>query len=66
MLAFLALVTVGLLGGLHATEFRILTDQATPVMQGRYLLPLLPLFGLAPRPRSPCCRARAARPRPAC
>ena len=47
VLAFLGLVTVGLLGGLHTTEFRILTDQALPVMQGRYLLPLLPLFGLS-------------------
>ena len=47
VLAFLALCVVGLLGGLHATEYRILTDQAAPTMQGRYLLPLLPLLGLA-------------------
>ena len=47
LLAFFVLVAVGLLGGLHATEFRILTDQAAPIMQGRYLLPLLPLFGLS-------------------
>ncbi len=44
---FLVLVTAGLLGGLHATEFRIMAGQGIPVMQGRYLLPLLPLLGLS-------------------
>ncbi len=44
---FLGLAAVGLLGGLHATEFRIMADQGVPVMQGRYLLPLLPLLGLS-------------------
>jgi 4-amino-4-deoxy-L-arabinose transferase-like glycosyltransferase len=45
--AFLALVTVSLLGGLHLTEYRILADQGSVFNQGRYLLPLLPLLGLA-------------------
>lgn len=47
VLVFLGLGAAGLLGGLHATEFRIMADQGIPVMQGRYLLPLLPMFGLA-------------------
>ena len=46
-IAFLLLAALGLLGGLHATEYRIMSDQATPLIQGRYLLPLLPLFGVA-------------------
>lgn len=45
--AFLVLVALSLLGGLHLTEYRILADQNTVFNQGRYLLPLLPLLGLA-------------------
>ncbi len=45
--AFLVLVALSLLGGLHLTEYRILSDQNMVFNQGRYLLPLLPLLGLA-------------------
>jgi O-antigen/teichoic acid export membrane protein len=57
--AFLALVAIGLLAGLHYTEYRQLKGGASNFFQGRYLLPLAPLAGLAltralqwlPRPR---------------
>jgi hypothetical protein len=45
--AFLVLVALSLLGGLHLTEYRILADQNTVFNQGRYLLPLLPLLAAA-------------------
>jgi 4-amino-4-deoxy-L-arabinose transferase-like glycosyltransferase len=45
--AFLVLVPLSLLGGLHLTEYRILADQNVVFNQGRYLLPLLPLLGLS-------------------
>jgi 4-amino-4-deoxy-L-arabinose transferase-like glycosyltransferase len=45
--AFLVLVALSLLGGLHLTEYRILADQNTVFNQGRYLLPLLPLLAIA-------------------
>lgn len=45
--AFLGLIVLSVLGGLHATEYRILQAQGTPFMQGRYLLPLLPVLGVA-------------------
>lgn len=44
---FLALVALAVLGGLHAAEYKVLTEQATRLNQGRYLLPLLPLLGVA-------------------
>jgi hypothetical protein len=57
--AFLALVVIGLFAGLHYTEYRQLKGGASNFFQGRYLLPLAPLAGLAltralrwlPRPR---------------
>lgn len=45
--AFVALVAISLLAGLHATEYQVLSSQGTTFNQGRYLLPLLPLLGLA-------------------
>jgi hypothetical protein len=47
ILAFLALALVGLLGGLHLTDYRSIIAGQGPVLQGRYLLPMLGLFGLA-------------------
>lgn len=44
--AFLGLVSLSLLGGLHLTEYRML-GQGSSFNQGRYLLPLLPVLGLA-------------------
>jgi hypothetical protein len=40
-------VVLVLLAGLHWTEFRTLVSGTGPFNQGRYLLPLTPLFGLA-------------------
>jgi hypothetical protein len=59
IVAFLALVVVGLFAGLHLTEYRQIKAGAVNFFQGRYLLPLAPLAGLAltrtlqwlPRPR---------------
>jgi len=45
--AFLALVALGLLAGLHAAEYKVFSEQGTILNQGRYLLPLVPLLGLA-------------------
>jgi 4-amino-4-deoxy-L-arabinose transferase-like glycosyltransferase len=45
--AFFALVALALLGGLHWTEYRLLLAAGGPFSQGRYLLPLVPLAGLA-------------------
>ena len=47
VVAFLALVVAALLAGLHWTEFRTLVGGAGPFNQGRYLLPLVSLFGAA-------------------
>lgn len=44
---FFAIVALGLLGGLHWTEYRLLVAVGGPFSQGRYLLPLIPLAGLA-------------------
>jgi 4-amino-4-deoxy-L-arabinose transferase-like glycosyltransferase len=46
LLGFFGLAAVGLLGGLHWAEYRVLTSQGTNFNQGRYLLPLLPLLGV--------------------
>jgi hypothetical protein len=45
--SFFAVVALGLLGGLHWTEYRLLVAVGGPFSQGRYLLPLVPLAGLA-------------------
>jgi 4-amino-4-deoxy-L-arabinose transferase-like glycosyltransferase len=47
VLAFLALVSVTLLAGLHWTEFKMLTSGLGPFNAGRYLLPLAGIAGLA-------------------
>ncbi len=47
VLAFLALVAVTLLAGLHWTEFKMLTGGQGPFNAGRYLLPLAGIAGLA-------------------
>ena len=47
VLAFLALVCVTLLAGLHWTEFKMLTSGRGPFNAGRYLLPLVGIAGLA-------------------
>jgi 4-amino-4-deoxy-L-arabinose transferase-like glycosyltransferase len=56
--SFLGLVALALVGGLHLTEYRILSGQNAVFNQGRYLLPLLPLLGLAA-----ACAISLARPR---
>jgi hypothetical protein len=47
MLAFFALVLVALLGLLHITEYRSIIAGKGPILQGRYLLPVIGLLGLA-------------------
>lgn len=44
---FLLLIAATLLAGLHWTDFHNVTTGAGPFMQGRYVLPLAPLFGAA-------------------
>ena len=56
---YLGVVALSLLAGLHYTEYRLLLSTGGPSSQGRYLLPLMPLAGVAaacaltlvPRPR---------------
>jgi hypothetical protein len=47
LLAFYALTLIGLLGLLHITEFRSIISGGGQFMQGRYIYPLIGLFGLA-------------------
>jgi hypothetical protein len=47
LVAFFALTAACLLGGLHLTEYRSMIAGNGPVIQGRYALPLIALFGLA-------------------
>ena len=47
LIGFFAVALVGLLLGLHLTEYRSLIAGQGPILQGRYLLPVLGLFGLA-------------------
>ncbi len=47
LMAFFALAVVALLLGLHLTEYRSLINLGGPFLQGRYLLPVVGLFGLA-------------------
>ena len=47
LIAFFALASVSLLAGLHLTEYRSIIAGNGPVIQGRYALPLIGLFGLA-------------------
>jgi 4-amino-4-deoxy-L-arabinose transferase-like glycosyltransferase len=47
LIAFFALALAALLLGLHVTEYRSIIADSGPVIQGRYALPLVALFGLA-------------------
>jgi 4-amino-4-deoxy-L-arabinose transferase-like glycosyltransferase len=47
LLAFFGLALIALLVGLHVTDYRAIIAGQAAVIQGRYLLPVLPLFGLA-------------------
>lgn len=47
VLAFFALTAAALLVGAHWIEFRSVADGNGTVMQGRYLLPLMPIAGVA-------------------
>jgi 4-amino-4-deoxy-L-arabinose transferase-like glycosyltransferase len=45
--AFFALALFCLVAGLHWVEYKTVIESGLPFMQGRYLFPLLPLFGVA-------------------
>ena len=47
LVAFFALFAAVLLFGLHLTEYRSIINGQGPILQGRYILPLSGLFGLA-------------------
>jgi hypothetical protein len=47
LLGFLAIALIALLGGLHVTDYRSLINGQGRVLQGRYLLPVIGLLGLA-------------------
>ena len=47
LIGFFATALVALLFGLHLTEYRSLIAGQGPILQGRYLLPVLGLLGLA-------------------
>jgi hypothetical protein len=47
LVAFFAVAIVCLLFILHWAEFNIITLESIPFIQGRYILPLIPLFGAA-------------------
>ena len=47
LVAFFALAVAALLFGLHYTEYRSIVYGVGPILQGRYILPLAGLFGLA-------------------
>ena len=47
LLGFLAIALIALLGGLHLTDYRSLVSGQGPALQGRYLLPVIGLLGLA-------------------
>ena len=47
LLAMFAVAFVSLVFGLHLTEYRSIIAGVGPILQGRYLLPLIGLFGLA-------------------
>jgi 4-amino-4-deoxy-L-arabinose transferase-like glycosyltransferase len=66
LLAFFALALVGLLGLLHVTDYRAILASGFALFQGRYVLPVIGLFGLVvafvvsrlPAPlRAPVCGA---------
>ena len=45
LVAFFATAALALLAGLHWVEYRTILNEGVTFNQGRYLLPLLPLFG---------------------
>jgi len=47
LIAFFALALVVLVGGLHFTEYRSIINGQGHILQGRYLLPVIGLLGLA-------------------
>jgi 4-amino-4-deoxy-L-arabinose transferase-like glycosyltransferase len=47
LIAFFGLALAALLLGLHLTEYRSLINNQGPFLQGRYLLPVVGLFGVA-------------------
>ena len=47
LIAFFALTVAAFLFGLHYTEYRSIVYGVGPILQGRYILPLAGLFGLA-------------------
>jgi 4-amino-4-deoxy-L-arabinose transferase-like glycosyltransferase len=46
LVAFFAAAALALLAGLHWVEYRTILNEGITFNQGRYLLPLLPLFGV--------------------
>ena len=67
--AFFALALVGLLGLIHLVDYQSIISTGYPLLQGRYLLPAVALFGLAvgflvtrvpQRWRGPACGALVA------
>jgi 4-amino-4-deoxy-L-arabinose transferase-like glycosyltransferase len=46
-IGFLLLTLLALLGGLHLTDYRSLIAGQGPILQGRYLLPVVALWGLS-------------------
>ena len=69
LVAFLAVAVLTLLFGLHLTEYRSVIAGDGPLLQGRYLLPVIGVFGLAvatvvsnlpARCRGPACGALLA------
>jgi 4-amino-4-deoxy-L-arabinose transferase-like glycosyltransferase len=47
LVAFFAAAALGLLAGLHWIEYKTILSEGVTFNQGRYLLPLLPLFGVS-------------------
>jgi 4-amino-4-deoxy-L-arabinose transferase-like glycosyltransferase len=47
LLGFLAIALIALVGGLHWIDYRAVINGQGPLLQGRYLLPVIGLFGLA-------------------
>jgi 4-amino-4-deoxy-L-arabinose transferase-like glycosyltransferase len=46
LVGFFAMAALALLAGLHWVEYRTILNEGVTFNQGRYLLPLLPLFGV--------------------
>ena len=61
MIAFLALVALALLAGLHWSDYHVLKTGTSRFMQGRYIFPLVGLMGCALAAALPRARAHARR-----